>query len=363
MGNLRLFLFAWIVSFGVHCGQPVLAADKVQALIGVRNMDEAQAPFIVAKYLGYFSREGLDVDLLTVGGSNEIAIQVASGNANLGAASPAQAVIGMQEESVAPLDVRYFYDYSYRNIWSMSVPADSNIRSIADLRGKKIGIPSLGSGGVTYGKAYVRSAGLDPDKDVTFIPIGVGSQAVSAIRQKIVDAIAFWDVANVRFELSGLALRNLDIGENLDALPDLSLLAKNDVIKNNPQMLIGFARAVSKAIDFTNANPAAAVLITWKVYPESRPREPDAQTALAQGLKILAVRSPGWTSAKTDGKNGLFVEEDWKNLSNFLLAGGQIARPVPTSRMYTNDLIGEINNYDRNAIIRQAKEFDLGSVR
>jgi NitT/TauT family transport system substrate-binding protein len=30
--------------------------------------------------------------------------------------------------------------------------------------------------------------------------------------------------------------------------------------------------------------------------------------------------------------------------------------------MYTNDLIDEINNYDRSAIIRQAKEFDLGSV-
>jgi NitT/TauT family transport system substrate-binding protein len=362
MNRFRLFLFALVVSFGAHC-EPGLAAEKVQALIGIRNMDESQAHFIAAKYLGYFSQEGLDVDLLNVGGSNEIAIQVASGNANLGAASPAQAVIGMQENAAAPLDVRYFYDTTYRNIWSMSVPADSSIKTIAELRGKKIGVPSLGSGGVTYGKAYVRSAGLDPDKDVTFIPIGVGPQAVIAIRQKIVDAIVFWSAANARFELSGVALRNLDIGRKLESLPDLSLLAKNDVIKNNPKMLIGFARALSKAIDFTNANPVAAVLITWKVYPESRPKEPDAQKALAQGLKILESHSPGWTSAKTNGKNGLFIEEDWKNLSSFLLAGGQIAQPVPTSRMYTNDLIDEINNYDRNAVIQQAKDFDLGSVR
>jgi NitT/TauT family transport system substrate-binding protein len=361
MSKLRLFLFALVASFGVH-GEPVIAADKVQALIGVRNMDESQAPFIVAKYLGYFSQEGLDVDLLTVGGSNEIAIQVASGNANLGEASPAQAVIGMQQNAAAPLNVRYFYDAGYRNIWSMSVPTDSNIKTIAELRGKRIGITSLGSGGVTYGRAYVRSAGLDPDKDVTFIPIGVGPQAVTAIRQKLVDAIVFWDAANVRFELSGVALRNLDIGEKLEALPDLSFLARNDVIKNNPKMLVGFARAVSKAIDFTIANPAAAVLITWKVYPESRPKEPDAQKALAQGVKILEARKPGWTSVKTNGKNGLFIEEDWKNLSSFLLAGGQIAQPVPTSRMYTNDLIDEINNYDRNAIIQQAKGFDLGSL-
>jgi NitT/TauT family transport system substrate-binding protein len=361
MSKLRLFLFALVVSFGVHC-VPGFAAEKVQALIGIRTMDESQAHFVVAKYLGYFSQEGLDVDLLLVGGSNEIAIQVASGNANLGAASPSQAVIGMQEKAAASLDVRYFYDTTYRNIWTISVPADSNIKTIADLRGKKIGITSLGSGGVTYGKAYVRSAGLDPDKDVTFIPIGSGPQAVTAIRQKLVDAIVFWRAANARFELSGIPLRNLDIGE-LETLPDLSLLARNDVIKNNPKMLIGFARALSKAIDFTHANPAAAVLITWKMYPESRSKEPDAQKALAQGLKILESHSPGWTSAKTNGKNGLFIEEDWKKLSDFLLAGGQIAQPVPTSRMYTNALIDEINNYDRNAIIQQAKDFDLGSVR
>jgi NitT/TauT family transport system substrate-binding protein len=243
------------------------------------------------------------------------------------------------------------------------VPEGSSIKTIAELKGKKIGVPSFGSGGLTYGKAYVRAAGLDPDKDVTFIPIGSGSQAVGAVRQKIVDAVAFWNVANVRFELAGLKLRDLDIGEKFRALPDLSLIAKNDTIKNNPKMLIGFARAVSKAVDFTRANPEAAVYITWKVYPESRSKEADPQKALAEGLKIFQERSPSWTNPKTNGKNGLFLEDDWRNLSDFLLAGGQIAKSVPTSRIYTNDLIDQINNYDRNAVIQQAKNFDLGSVR
>lgn len=362
MSTLRLFLFALVVALCAHRA-PVLAAEKVQALIGIRNMDESQAPFIVAKYLGYFSQEGLDVDLLNVGGSNEIAIQVGSANANIGAASPSQAVISMQENVAASLDVRYYYCFAYNNIWTISVPEGSNIKTIAELRGKKIGVPSFGSGGLTYGKAYVRSAGLDPDKDVTFIPIGSGSQAATAIRQKVVDAVAFWNVANARFELAGISLRDLDIGEKFEALPDLSLLAKNDTIKNNPKMLIGFARAVSKAVDFTRANPAAAVYITWKVYPESRSKQDDPQKALAEGLKILQVRSPSWTSPKTNGKNGLFIEDDWKSLSDFLMAGGQIAKPVPTSRIYTNDLIDQINDYDRNAVIQQAKNFDLGSIR
>lgn len=344
-------------------GTPAVAAEKVRALIPVRNIDESLAPFPVAKYLGYYAEEGLDVDLLPVGGSNEVAIQIASGNGDLGEATPAQAVIGMQENAAAPLDVRYFYNAGYRNIWSISVPADSAIQTISELRGKKIGVTALGSAGTTYGKAYIRSGGLDPDKDVSFIPIGAGAQAVAAIRQKVVDAIVFWDAANVRFELSGVALRYLKINEKLETLPDVSLLARNDTIRTKPKMLTGFARALAKALDFTLANPAAAVLITWKMYPESRPKETDPEKSLQQGLKISQLRMAGWTNPATNGKHGLFIEEDWKNLGDFLLQEQQISRPVPTSRMYTNAFIDEVNAYDRDAIIRQAKAFDMTSVQ
>lgn len=71
----------------------------------------------------------------------------------------------------------------------------------------------------------------------------------------------------------------------------------------------------------------------------------------------------GWKNPNTNGKNGIFLEDDWKNLSDFLLKEKQITQPVPTSRMYTNDLIDEINNYDRAAIVQQAKNFDLKSVQ
>ena len=98
------------------------------------------AGYYAAQSKGFYRDEGLDVELLAVGGSNEVAIQIGSGNAEIGEASPAQAVIGMQEGSAAPLDVRYYYNAGYRNIWSISVPSDSPVKAIADLKGKKIGL-------------------------------------------------------------------------------------------------------------------------------------------------------------------------------------------------------------------------------
>ena len=359
----RSLLAAATVLFLAACPLATHGAERIRLLIPVKNIDEAIAPFVVAKYLGYYGQEGLDVELVAVGGSNEVAIQVATGNGDTGEATPAQAVIGMQEGAAAPLDVRYYYDVGYRNIWSISVPTDSPVQSIAELKGKKIGITAFGSAGTTYGKAYLRSNGLDPEKDVTWIPIGAGSQAVAAIRQKVVDAVIFWDAALARFEVNGVKLRALKIDEKLEKIPDISLLAKQETIHDRPKTLVGVARAFSKGLDFTLANPEAAILITWSLYPEAKPSDPDPQKQLSQGLAILKSKIPGWTNPETGGKHGLFITKDWEMLSDFLLQEKQLSKPVPTLRMFTNELIDEINNYDKSAIVAQAAHFDTGKLR
>ena len=122
--------------------------------------------------------------------------------------------------------------------------------------------------------------------------------------------------------------------------------------------MVGFERAIAKALDFTLENPEAAVLITWKAFPKSKPKENDPDKRIQQGFKISQLRMAGWTNPATNGKHGLFLEEDWKTLNRFLL----LKPPVPTSRMSINEFIDAINAYDRQAVIHQAKTFDLKSV-
>lgn len=338
------------------------AAEKINVLLPQRNANEAIAPFIAAKYLGYLGQEGIDADYILAAGSNEVAIQVATGNAPIGWASPAQAVIGMQEGAAAPLDLRYFSSVEYRNIWSISVPIDSPIKSVAELKGKRIGVTALGSAGTNYGKAYLRAAGLNPDRDVTFIPIGAGGQAITAIKQKVVDALVFWETANITFGIAGSPVRELPIEPKLAKLPDVSLLATNESIRKNPKLLTGFARALAKGLDFCLANRPACVLMTWKNYPESKPTEGSAEQKLERGLKMTTTWD-GWTDAELGDKRGEFIESRWNDLSDFLLHGGQITKPVPASRMFTRQFVDEINNYDRAKIVKQAKEFDLKSLQ
>lgn len=334
---------------------------KITALLPIPNFDESFAPVAVAKQLRYFEQEGLDVTILPVTGSNEVAIQVSAGNADVGLASPADAIIGMQKGK--DLEVQYFYNLYYQNIWPISVVRDSPVQSVKELKGKRIGVLSMGSTGITFGRAYAREAGLDPQRDVTFAPIGAGAQAMTAIKQGVVDGLVFNDAALAKFSVLGLQTRILPVSEKLRDLPDTSILASRANVESKRAQLVGFARGIAKGYLFTITNPAAAVKITWKLRPEAQPKSMSADEALKQGVAVAEARMNIWSSPKTKGINGAFVEQDWKNLVDFLKDLGSLKEDIPTSRIYTTALVDEINKFDHAAIEKQAKEFDINSIK
>ena len=107
---LRMAVMALVCAIAVPGAHDAGAQElkKIKALIPIPNFDESFSPVAVAQYLGYFKEEGLEVQILPVRGSNEVAIQISAGNADVGLASPADAIIGMQEGK--DLDVQYFHN-------------------------------------------------------------------------------------------------------------------------------------------------------------------------------------------------------------------------------------------------------------
>lgn len=363
MKRLLLLFGSLLAALLVTAAGTVAAAPltKVNVLLPVPNIDESFAPFVVAKYLGYFAAEGLDVNLIAVAGSNEAAIEVSAGNAEIGVASPAEAVIGLQTGQ--KLDVQYFYALYYRSIWSISVPPDSPVHGIAELKGKKLGVIGMGSAGISFGRAFLTQAGLDPDRDITFIPIGVGARAMTAVRQKLVDGIVFTEAMLAKFKVTGSPMRVLPADERLASLPDAAILARRETIEKNPKLLIGVARAVDKGYIFNQANPEAAVRITWNSYPEAEPKNVPPETALEEGVTVNQARMSIWSSPKTGGVDGKFIEADWNNLVQFMLQQGMLKEAVPVNRIYTQALLTQINEFDRAPILAQAKAFDPKTLK
>ncbi len=334
---------------------------KITFLMPTTVISEAFSPFLVAKYMGYFKDEGLDVTLIAAGGSNAAAIGVSSGAGDLGAASPAQSIVGMQEPQT--LDIKYVYDLYYGSIWSTSVLKDSPVKSFADLKGKKIGVTAMGSAGITYGEALAKEAGLDPKTDISFISVGAGAQAMTSLRQHLVDALIFSSEATAKFEVAGLPLRYLPMNGGFATFPDASIVARQEMIAKEPKVIVGFARAVAKGYVFTMANPEAAVRISWKLVPEAQPRTGTPDAIIKGGIAVNQKRMEIWNSPKTGGVYGAFVPQSWDDLVTYLVNNGVLKQKVPTSRIFTNDFVKQANDFDRAAIQAQAKSFDMSKLQ
>jgi len=339
------------------------AADltPVKCIIPIPIFDESFAPFAVAKHMGYFKEEGLEVSFITVRGSNEAAMQISTGSADVAAASPVDEVMGLQPGK--DLNTKFFYDLYYRNIWQLAVPEDSPIHGVTELKGKKLGVIGMGSGGVAFGRAYLSAAGLNPDSEITFLAVGVGAQAINAVQQKFVDALAYPENLINKLKVLGLPTRPLPVAEKLANLPDTSLFTRRETIRDNPKMPIGIGRAVDKGYYFNMANPAAAVKITWKLYPEAEPKNMSPDKALEGGVFVNQERMKIWKSPNTgEGKDGSFLEPQWKDFIDFMLQQKLIEKPVPLDLIYTNELIPEINKFDREKVRADAKAFDISKL-
>ena len=83
--------------------------------------------------------------------------------------------------------VKNFYTAYQGNIYGLAVPEASAIKTLADLKGKRIGVTAMASGGVPIARAMAASQGLNPDTDIRIVAVGEGGQAAALVRQGAVD--------------------------------------------------------------------------------------------------------------------------------------------------------------------------------
>ena len=303
--------------------------------------------------LGYWKDEGLDVTVTSVEGSVAGMQQLAAGNLQTVSLGPEEIVIGREKG----IKIKGFYVQARETIYRLVVPADSPLQKVADLKGKTIGVPSLASGSVPFAKALVASVGVDPEKDVKILAVGVGAPGRLALQQKTVDCLALWDTLQASIENSGMPLRRLDLPMVHEMLGQ-TLATRDDQVTENAAMLIGFARGIAKATVFGLANPEAAVRIHWKMYPQTKPQTGDEAQALKDALNIFNSRFMlQRVDNRPDPRFGIGTPVQWEKLQSIFKEQKFIEGTVPAADLYTAALIDQINKFDRAAIVAQAKAY------
>jgi NitT/TauT family transport system substrate-binding protein len=238
--------------------------DKV-TLTGI-NSTELNLPTLVAIAKDYFGDENLELADFVIGSSGTLRQAMIAKQYDFGLYAfvhvPIARLAGSNFKSIIELHDQEIFGIVVRT------QLKDQVKSVKDLKGKKIGFTTPGSGTWALGNVYVKKAGLDPDKDVELVSLG-GDNAVfyTALQSGRVDAIISFEPIAERVINDNVGYFLLDIyasGAHRDEIGSdkaaaLHLVTREDVIASKPDLVKRMVNVQKKGLDFIRANSASAI--------------------------------------------------------------------------------------------------------
>ncbi len=359
----RLIVLAVMLVSALASGAPAVAADRPL----VKVTFAAASPILaglcnvtVGKALGYYAAEGIDAEFMHTTGVSELIGGLNGGHMQVGMIVPDPILAGAGQGKDYGLAYVYVLNRGITN--RLAVKPDSPIKTTRDLKGKKIGVLSLGHSSYFHPRQLLRLEGLDPDRDAEYIAVGGGGGPMGrALDTGRIDAISSFDFSLVQIEGLGFKLRILpqpDWVENMAA--GMMLAVSKEYLKTNRQAVTGFLRAMSKGYVWYLNNPEACVRLHWKALPESRPKGVAEDVAVREAVKQVQVRGPLYRKERgAVAKYGSFSPPDWEAYVKYLGLEGK----VQAAKLYTNELVDAANEFDEAKIAAEARGFDPGKLK
>lgn len=166
-----------------------LEKPKVSIAVGGKNLFY-YLPLTVAEQLGYFKDEGLQVEISDFAGGSKALQAMVGGSADV-VSGAYEHTISMQAKG-QPITAFVLQGRAPQIVMVVSNKTMPNYRSVADLKGKKIGVSAPGSSTSMMANFVLAKGGLKPS-DVSFIGVGTSAGALSAMRSGQIDAMANLD--------------------------------------------------------------------------------------------------------------------------------------------------------------------------
>lgn len=223
------------------------------------------APMYIAIENGYFEDEGLDIEQVTVDAAH-VSEAIGADQVDVG--------MGLIGKMLQPLENGLPIKFTtglHTGCTKLLVPSGSNIKSIADLKGKKIGVPGLADAATVISKRSLHAAGVGVTEQNMEVEFAVYSRndLAQALQNGAVDAIALGDpaasIAAEQYGLTALIDTATDPEYKDEYCCDAFVTSK--LAEENPKAAAAFTRAVQKASQWVQDNPdETAKIITEKQY-------------------------------------------------------------------------------------------------
>ena len=217
----------------------------------------------IAKEAKIFEKNGLDVEAVLLNGSGRTSQALLSGS--LFAASVASPQVMLADLNGADL-VNVAHGIGVQASRLMVKP---EIRKVDDLKGKKIGISSLGSAGDLLFGYVLRKYGIDTTRDVIWLSVGNTAERLRALYAGSVDAADLSYPVDVQAERKGF--RPLLDAKKEIVYPTASVVTRRKTIKEDRDTVMRFVRSFVEGIAFLKYNKEASKQVLAKYLRTNDP--------------------------------------------------------------------------------------------
>ncbi|HNI85420.1 MAG: ABC transporter substrate-binding protein [Rubrivivax sp.] len=243
--------------------------SKLTIAVGGKNLFY-YLPLTIAEQLGYFKDEGLQVEIPDFAGGAKALQALVGGSADV-VSGAYEHTINMQAKN-QPIMSFVLQGRAPQIVLAVSTRNMPGYKSIADLKGKKIGVTAPGSSTAMMASYVLAKAGLKAS-DVSFIGVGASSGAISAVKSGQVDAIANLDPVITMLQRDNLIKVVADTRTLKDTqsvyggpMPAACLYTPVKFVQDNPGTTQALANAMVRALRWLQkAGPSDIV----KTVPDS----------------------------------------------------------------------------------------------
>lgn len=242
------------------------------------------APLVIAQEMGYLADAGLDVELVGFPGGSETVRGITQSGMAFGLPSTVAAVTAFAKTS-SPM--RFVAGNNNRATVRFLVTDRSRLDSPRQLRGKKIAVSRPGSISTYFAEKMVRSAGLEPGRDVELLSVGGPPEAWTAATQGLVDAAWSAPPFSTTLVNKGQARELALVSDFVESWADSLLTTTQPVVDEQPRMLKNVVAVLNRAMTLIRDDPQAAA----EAYA------PTLGVDVEVTRQVLAEDPDGWSTA------------------------------------------------------------------
>lgn len=342
MTPARVVVATLCLLLGCGCGKrPGSTSTGNKVRVGYIGLT-CEAPIYAAYEKGFFKEEGLEVEMVKCSWAT-YKDTLALGGYDI----THHLTMYFLKPIEQGLDVRFLAGI-HRGCLRVQAGVNTNIHKIEDLKGKRIGVPGMGTPPFVFANRVFGTHGVDAGKDITWKVYPAGELGL-AIDKGEVDAVAdaepIGSLLIAENKVRNIADQAVDEPYNQEYCCEV--IANGKWVDANPKTAAAATRALLKGAKWVETNPkAAAVLAVEKKYLASTPELntvalarlryiPNIQMAeeslhtAAREMKTAKMLSPD-TDTEALAKRAFMrlegVNDDWiKNLTVETVAGGQVS--------------------------------------